>query len=200
MEFTDKNICTASRQYQHLKLKELDEEGLSPAQHQSRFDKIVNKSCICVGLSTPALLTHNLNIKVEGPGVSVCPGPNIAYFSKMMGLKDIVDHIYGRANMISRTDRPNLFVKELTLYIDFLKNKITKAKASMTDKQEKYFLTFVKNLNEGINYYDRLFTEIKGVFAETKSKILSDLEASKKSLHLLKCEIENLLLAETTSQ
>lgn len=191
-EFTEKNICTASRQYQHLKLKQLDNEGVSPDEYQNKFENIVDRSCICVGLGTSALLVNNLDTKVEGDGVSVCPGPNMAYFSTIMSLKQITDHIYGRSNMITRIDRPNMFIKELTIYIDFLKNSIEQTRVSMTNKQEKYLLTFVKNLNEGINYYYRLFTDLKDVFEDTKSSILSDLDASKKTLHLLNLEIENL--------
>ncbi len=130
-EFTEKNICTASRQYQHLKLKELDNEGVSPDEYQNKFEKIVDKSCICVGLGTSSLLVNNLDTKVEGDGVSVCPGPNIAYFSRIMSLKEITDHIYGRSNMITRTDRPNMFIKELKIYADFVKNKIEEARVSM---------------------------------------------------------------------
>lgn len=195
-EFTEKNICTASRQYQHLKLKELDNEGVSPDEYQNKFDEIADKSCICTGLGTSALLVNNLDTKVEGDGVSVCPGPNMAYFSKIMSLKEITDHIYGRLNMITRTDRPNMFIKELNIYIDFLKNKVEEIRGSMTNKQEKYLLTFAKNLNEGINYYYRLFSDLKDVFEDAKSSILSDLEASKKTLHLLNLEIENLLITE----
>ena len=195
-EFTEKNICKASRQYQQLKLKELDNEGVSPDEYQNKFEKIVDKSCICVGLGTSALLVNNLDTKVEGDGVSVCPGPNLAYFSKIMSLKEITDHIYGRSNMITRTDRPNMFIKELKIYIDFLKNKIEETRVSTTNKQEKYLLTFVKNLNEGINYYYRLFTNLKNVFEDTKSSILSDLDASKKTLHLQNLEIENLSITE----
>jgi hypothetical protein len=195
-EFTEKNICTASRQYQHLKLKELDKEGLSPDEYQNKFDEIVDKSCICTGLGTSALLVNNLDTKVEGDGVSVCPGPNMAYFSKIMSLKEITDHIYGRLNMITRTDRPNMFIKELKLYIDYLKNKIEETRVSMTNKQEKYLLIFVKNLKEGVNYYYRLFTDLKDVFEDAKPNILSDLDASKKTLHFLNLEIENLLITE----
>lgn len=191
-EFTEKSICTSSRQYQHLKLKELDNERVSPDEYQNKFEKIVDKSCICVGLGTSALLVNNLDTTVEGDGVSICPGPNMAYFSKIMSLKEIVDHIYGRSNMITRTDRPNMFIKELTIYIDFLKNKIEEARVSMTSKQKKYLLTFVKNLIEGINYYYRLFADLKDVFRGIRSSILSDLDNSKKTLHLLNLEIENL--------
>ena len=51
-EFTDKSICLASRQYQNIKLKELDEEGLPPLEYQEKYDKITDKGCICVGLGT----------------------------------------------------------------------------------------------------------------------------------------------------
>ena len=191
-EYTEKIICTASRQYQYLKLNELDKEKLSSKEYKSEYDKIVEKSCICVGLGTSALLVNNLDTKIEGTGISVCPGPNMAYFSKKMSLNDITDHIYGRSNMITRTDRPNMFVKELNIYIDFLKNKIKETKASMTSKQKEYLLAFVKNLKEGINYYISLFGNLKEVFEETKSIILSDLNACKKTLHLLNLEIKNL--------
>lgn len=184
-EFTEKGICTASRQFQRIKLKELEKENHTPQERQSLIENIVEKSCICVGLGTSALLANDLDTKVEGGGVSVCPGPNMAYFSHKMSLKNMVDHIYGRDNMISRTDRPNMFIKELTLYIDYLKNKIEETKASMTDKQKKSLLTFAENLKSGINYYDALFSEMKDTFEDTKNNIFSSLEASRNDLQLL---------------
>ena len=89
-----------------------------------------------------------------------------------------------------------MFIKELKIYIDFLKNKIEETRVSVTDKKEKHLLAFVKNLNEGINYYYRLFADLKDIFEDTKSSILSDLDASKKTLHLFKSEIENLSITE----
>ncbi|MCK5578708.1 MAG: hypothetical protein KAI63_04205, partial [Planctomycetes bacterium] len=195
-EFTEKTICLASRQYQSSKLKELDKAGVSPDEYQTRFEKIVEKSCICVGLGTSALLVNNLDTKFEGDGVSVCPGPNMAYFSKIMSLKDITDHIYGRSNMITSTGRPNMFIQELKIYIDFLKNEIAETGVPVANKQKTYLLGFVKNLKEGIDYYYRLFGDLKGVFEDTKSSSLSDLDAGQKTLHLLNLEIENLSIAE----
>lgn len=191
-EFSEKGMCTASRQYQHLKIKELDSEDLSSDEYQVKYNKIVEKSCTCVGLGTSALLAHNLDTKIEGEGVAICPGPNLAYFSKIMDLKEITDHIYGRLNVITRTDRPNMFVKELMIYIDFIKNKADESRISMSTKQEKYLLVFIKNLKEGINYYQNLFSTIVGSFKDTKSSILNDLETSKKALDFLVLEIENL--------
>jgi hypothetical protein len=191
-EFTKKAICTASRQYQHLKIKELDNEGKSPHEYQNRFKEIVDKACLCTGLGTSALLVNNLDTKIEGEAVSVCPGPNMAYFSKIMNLKEITDHIYGRANVITRIDRPNLFIKELKIYIDFLKNKIDKSQLASTNKQKQYLLTFAENLNNGINYYCELFSNLNNKFKDIKTNILKDLGDSKRTLHLLNLEIENL--------
>ncbi len=195
-EFTDKTICTASHRYQRLKIKELDDQGLSPEIYKSKFEKIVDKSCICVGLGTSALLVNKIETRVEGEGVSVCPGPNMAYYSKISSLKEMVDHIYGRSNIITRDDRPNMFINELKMYIDYLKNKIDETKVSMTDKQEKYLVTFADNLKEGINYYSGLFSELKDKFEDTKSGILSDLDASKTALNVLKLKIQKRALAK----
>ncbi len=174
-EFTTKGICTASRRYQSLKIKELDSEGLSLVEYKDVYDKIVEKSCICVGLGTSALLVNNIDTRTEGPGVSVCPGPGLAYFSRVMSLKQIIDHIYGRKNMITRTDRPNIFVKELSIYLDFIKAKIKEAGTSPDIKQVRYFSAFLKNLKEGVDYYYKLFASHPDIFKETREGILRDL-------------------------
>ena len=191
-EFTDKDICVASRQYQYLKLKQLEAQGLPEKEHKEQYGKIVDKSCICVGLGTSVLLVNNIDTRVEGTGVSICPGPNMAYFSKLMSLKEITDHIYGRANVLSDSIRPNMFVKELILYIDYLKNKIEEVKDTFNKKQENYLTTFVHNLNEGISYYESLFKTSKEAFMETKEIILKDLDSNKKRLQLLHVEIAKL--------
>ena len=192
-EFTEKGICTASRQYQHLKIKELETESLDSVQYNLKFSKIVEKSCICVGLGTSALLTHDISTKTEGDGVAICPGPNMAYFSKIMSLKDITDHIYGRSNMISRTDRPNMFIKELNIYIDYLKTQLEETKIVVTKKQEKYLKTFAKNLQEGISYYQNMFNNLNDQFQDTKSTIIKELNFSRERMQFLEVEIDKLI-------
>jgi len=88
--------------------------------------------------------------------------------------------------MISRTDRPNMFVKELGIYIDYLKERIEETKTSMTAKQEKYFESFEKNLEAGISYYQKMFGEMKGKFEDAKTNILRDLDTNLKALQNLK--------------
>lgn len=191
-EFTEKAICTASRQYQHIKIKELDKKQLPKQEYQKQYNKIVEKSCACVGLGTSALLKYNLDTKTEGNGVSVCPGPNMAYFSKIMSLKEITSHIYGESNQVERTDRPNMFIKELTIYLDYLKNKLEETRHSVDEKQKKYLSVFAKNLKEGISYYENMFTSLTIDFKIPKSQLLLDLIKSKNVINQLNFEIDNL--------
>ncbi|WP_303316922.1 hypothetical protein Q4Q34_08960 [Flavivirga abyssicola] len=191
-EFKEKGICTASREYQHLKIKELDEQGLSSKEYQAKFNKIIEKSCTCVGLGTSALLAYNLDTRVEGEGVSICPGPNMAYYSNVMSLKNITDHIYGRDNMVESQDRPNFFIKELHIYMDYLKHKLEEVRQSITKKEEKYLLTFTNNMKEGISYYKTMFCELKNAFEDIKDVVLNELDKSEVALSLIRVEIESL--------
>ncbi|MGB5988378.1 MAG: hypothetical protein WBG43_01345 [Marinifilaceae bacterium] len=191
-EFEEKGLCTASRKYQYLKIKQLKEENLSAEEYTKRYNNIVIKSCTCVGLGTSVLLNHNIETKSEGTGVSACPGPNMAYFSKKASLKEMVDHIYGRINLIERTDRPNMFINEETIYIDYLKNKIKDTKEAITTKQKRYLSSFIKNMKVSNLYYQSMFKEVKNKFIDTKSKIIDDLERSNIILNNLNSEIDNL--------
>ncbi len=175
-EFTEQAICRASRQYQYIKINLLDEKNLNAEEYKKEFDAITDKSCICVGLGTAALIVNNLDTRVEGPGVSICPGPNIAYFDKVVSLKEMVDHIYGRINLVNEESRPHMFVKELKLYVDYLKTKIAETPTPFSDKQLKYFLTFQQNLCEGIEYYRNLYSDFEAKLELLKENILEELE------------------------
>jgi len=191
-DFLDTGVCTASRQYQHLKIKELDKQELAVEDYEYEYNKITEKSCTCVGLGTSALLAYGLDTKTEGLGVSVCPGPNMAYFTKTMELDEMIDHIYGKTNVITRNDRPHMFIKELHIYLDYLQARITESRFEITDKQRKYLLKFAENLNDGITYYKELFNNLKKVFSESITQILFLLEEGRKSLTNLIKEIESL--------
>ncbi|MFK5982786.1 MAG: hypothetical protein QM499_07725 [Flavobacteriaceae bacterium] len=190
-EFSEKGICTASRDYQRNKIKELKSQELTEEKFQFKLNKITEKTCTCVGLGTSALLAYGLDTKVEGEGVSVCPGPNMAYYSKVMSLKEITNHIYGRQNVMTRDDRPNMFIKELNIYIDYLKNKFEETKGELDKKQEKYFSNFSNNLKEGISYYNNLFATVKDTFETSKATVLNELEFSKNKLQVISIAIEN---------
>lgn len=198
-EFSEKTICTASRQYQHLKIKQLEDKkaSLSDIEYKKEYANIVDKSCICVGLGTTALVVNDMDTKVEGEGVSICPGPNMAYYSKETSLSEMVGHIYGKNNVIERVDRPNVFVKELGLYLNYLKSKIDETTSEMNKKQEKYLVSFSKNLNEGIHYYKSMFLTMKSSFEDTKHLILKELNKSLDELKLMNEDIDLLILNKT---
>ena len=192
-EFTEKPICAASRQYQKLKIAELDTKGLDENQYAIAYSKIVEKSCLCVGLGASAVMVSGAENTVEKEAVLVCPGPNMAYFNKRVSLSEMMGHVYGRNNIISRTDRPNMYIKELKMYIDYLKGKIEESKGAMNKKQEKYLTRFVANMKDGVQYYQNLFSGAKDKFTDTKERILTELDLGDKVLSLLNTEIKSLV-------
>jgi hypothetical protein len=190
-EFTENVICTASRQYQNLKLQELDTKELLIEEHNQKRSKIIEKECLCIGLANSTRPLHGIDNKIKSEGVSVCPGPNLAYFSEVHSLKEMVDHIYGRINVIKRKDRPNLFIKELGLYYDYLKNRIEEIETPLSEKQIAYFNKFVNNMNDGIDYYKILFEEVMHKFEDVKEDFLFELEAFEKAVSdLLQPQLE----------
>jgi hypothetical protein len=183
-EFTDKPICTASRQYQKLKIKELDAKtDISKEQHSKEYNKITEKSCICTGLVTTPYINLGLLKSTDGDSVSVCPGPNMAYYSKKSSLSDMVNHIYGKINLLNDTYRPNMFVKELGIYVDYLKNEIEDSVETINLRKLKYFEEFKNNLLSGIEYYDTLVKDMKEESENYKNKMKEELEKSVFHIH-----------------
>jgi len=184
-EYTEQAICLSSRQYQNLKIQELDGLNLSTEDKKKSFDAITEKVCLCVGLTNAALIVNNIPTNGDGSGVSICPGPNIAYFDKVVSLKEMIDHIYGRIKLVNESSRPNMFVKELRLYVDYLKTKISEAPKPFTEKQLNYFDSFQKNLDEGIEYYKTLFADFETKLEMLKENIYDDLEEIRRELQEL---------------
>ena len=112
--------------------------------------------------------------------VNICPGPNIAYFSKIASLQEMIDHIYGRTNIILRDDRPHMFIKELTIYVDYWTELLNDSANELDQKRKKYVQEFHKNLMDGIAYY-RGLTEQVGI-EWLKSKLHEGLSAAEKQL------------------
>ena len=183
-EFSPKGICTASRKYQTIKLNDLEvqKNEISEREYDRRKTKITEKSCLCVGLVNSSYLENELPIKGEKQGVVVCPGPNLAYFDKEVSLADMVQHIYGEKNVMPQNGRPNLFINELKMYVDYLKNEIEDFSESFTNAQVKKWKTFKTNLTDGVEYYEKLFSEtaffkdnvktIQSQLADYKNKIM----------------------------
>lgn len=158
-EFGPEGVCTASRKYQDAKLKELEANKLTmPCEvYENEKSKITEKACLCCGLANASYLEKDIDIKGQEQGVVICPGPNIAYFDKEVPLSKMVKHIYGNDSILSDSNRPNMFVKELKMYIDYLKNEISNISGELASNQLKKWQVFKNNLLEGISYYQDLF-------------------------------------------
>jgi hypothetical protein len=158
-EFTTEPICTASYAYQKKKIEQLRSLGLPREQYIKQYHNIVNKECLCIGLSNAAIHAYGLPPFKNLESVTVCPGPNIAYFTKVATLSEMADHIYGRGDLISVKDRPHMFIKELLLNIKYLEEQVL-ALTEIEAKGVKDLMQFGLNLLKGVVYYRELSSRV----------------------------------------
>ncbi len=156
-EFTKEPICTASRKYQELKIAQLQLLNLKEQDYKNKLKDVLDKECLCVGLSNAAAINYEQVFIKKLNAVTICPGPNIANFSQVVSLQTMTDHIYGRKNIVTNSSRPNMFIAELYLYIDYLKEQLDlDIPSGEFIKKKKYYTSFYQNLREGIVYYQQL--------------------------------------------
>lgn len=159
-EFTEIPICTASRQYQDLKQKQLSNTSFTVEEIQTLVKKISEKDCLCEGLTSSVRLKNQMTLSHKLSAVTVCPGPNLKWFSGIFSLKEMVDHIYGRANIANSLYRPNMFINELKLYVDYLKKQLKESVSTSSEKQIRFFQKFKTNLLNGIAFYKTILLSI----------------------------------------
>lgn len=175
-EFTKQPICTASRKYQNLKIKELKKEELSEEVYQQKFDAITEKICLCEGLMNSYYAKNNMLSPKENKAVAICPGPNIAFFKGPYSLEQMVNHIYGKINLLEGVKRPHMFINELRLYIEYLRKDIETNLEIMNAKKEKSLNNFVNQLQNGINYYKDLASDFLKLNAISKKEFINNLK------------------------
>jgi len=174
-EFTKAPICTASRAYQRRKLAELDNTELSAEARAEIERQIVAKACICCDLAGSA--TVPLGIEPDAR-TTVCCGPNTVYFSRVARLREMVDHIYGRLRLPLKSNRPHMFLKELSLNLDGMKAEMARRQKDFsscncsTDKVRE-------NLLGGIRHYRDLASRL---VAGQKEEFSARLEALRSEL------------------
>ena len=157
-EYTDKPICVSSREYQFKKIKEIqNSESLSGELKESLIAEVEEKDCLCEGLSASVLLRNNLPPHHNLRAVTICPGPNLSFFTGIFSLEEMIDHIYGRTSILNVQDRPNMFVNELKMYVDYFNEMVAKEVLPISEKRLKYLSEFRSNLIQGVEYYKSLF-------------------------------------------
>lgn len=177
-EFSSKPICTASREYQNLKLKQFAEGNTT----QSEMEEVLEKDCLCEGLSASVILNQGEEPKRNLKAVTICPGPNLAYFKGIFSLKEMLDHIYGKAAIALDPERPQVFVKELQLYVQHLQHEISKSLPEKTQKFEAYVEKFKSNLSQGISYYQDLIASFPIDTEEVVDKMKAQLKELKEKI------------------
>ena len=180
-EYGTEGVCTASRLFQKNKI---DEQGIS--------DSITDKTCLCMGLAATAVINYGLNTR-ESFGVSICPGPNMAYFNQELSLQDMSHHIYNGDEGVVRADRPNMFVNELGMYLKYLSEKIEEHKKDWSRKSPRYLNAFTTNMNEGIAYYQKMFNSVGTTFSSVKKSALNSLNDAMDRMQKMELEINSIV-------
>ncbi len=180
-EYGTEGVCTASRLFQKNKI---DEQGIS--------DSITDKTCLCMGLAATAVINYGLNTR-ESFGVSICPGPNMAYFNQELSLQDMSHHIYNGDEGVVRADRPNMFVNELGMYLKYLSEKIEEHKKDWSRKSPRYLNAFTTNMNEGIAYYQKMFNSVGTTFSSVKKSALNSLNDAIDRMQKMELEINSIV-------
>ncbi|MDA3939653.1 MAG: hypothetical protein PF693_10120 [Spirochaetia bacterium] len=186
-EFSDIPQCMASRTYQKAKLESLEKEKMPSKIFELKKQYILAKACICHDLAGAATETLGIDKRAL---TALTPGPNIINFSKISTLKEMVDHIYGRINLITSEKREHMFLKELELYVEQFKTKFETItlETVMTDGK-KQLVEFGVNLLEGISYYRELSEKFT---KEKKENFTVTLEALKNEVLKINKKIEIL--------
>lgn len=78
-----------------------------------------------------------------------------------------------------------MFINELKLYVDYLKNEIDKCSQILSQKEENFLYNFKVNLLNGINYYKTLAPELKKETAEYIDRMIHQLSDYQEQLNTL---------------
>jgi hypothetical protein len=187
-EFTEIPLCTAGIPYQKKKLAALVKENLPKALFERQKQFILDKACICHDLAGAATKTLGIDEKALP---ALTPGPNIINFSKISSLKEMVDHIYGRINLITSDKRDHMFIKELELYVEQFEAKFDDISIGfIVNEGKKQLLELGSNLLEGIAYYKELSEKFT---KDTKDSFLLALESLTQEILEINEKVEVLL-------
>lgn len=180
---TSKPLCRASQSYQALKLKQIEADtSLSQEAKKLLKEQTIAKACICHELGGGVLIKRNIK---EHANVSICPSLSILHFKATHTLEEMVGHIYGRWSLIKDQMRPHMFIRELSIYIDYLHREVKRFSVLGSARKLSYYEEFKQNLLEGIQYYQKTFHDYIG---EQKENFLEDLVALQDKLEGVKVE------------
>ncbi len=183
-EFPGEPLCVASHAYQKQKLAAIEASDMSETQKARVREDILAKSCICHDLAGGATLKHGI---VKEAHTAICPSLNITHFKMLATLEEMVGHIYGRLTLFTDPDRPHMLIRELSLYVEHLREELTRFADGFSGRKLSYYSEFKSNLIEGINYYQDRFLDF---VAEHQDRFRSDLSRLRKQIEQMQIECE----------
>ncbi|MCW9707310.1 hypothetical protein [Fodinibius salsisoli] len=148
-EFTEQPICTASTQYQLLKLDQIAHSEMAEEEKEDKRKEVLDKACLCNHLGNGALINLGIIQEYRAPQ-AICPGPNIAWFDGEYSLLEMVDHIYGRRVSLVPAERPHMFANEIVLYVDYVEKLVEQHQNGKVNR--KKLKKFKTNLERGMDY------------------------------------------------
>lgn len=181
-EFTKRPICLASHAFQKTKLKHLSEEGHSSQVFNMLKERLLAKACVCHDLAGNA--TVPLGIDPDATS-AVCCGPGIVDFSKIVTLQEMLDHIYGRLSLLTSGERPHMFARELSLYIDYFRKELDNFPIGLASNSASFLQGMRENLLKGIEYYQELSSQL---VEDSREKFLAEVQKMKAALEPLVLE------------
>jgi hypothetical protein len=135
-EFTEQPICTASTEYQVQKIAQIKASDRPEAEKSGAIEKVLEKNCLCHHLALSALMATG-QLAVNYGRQAICPGPNIAWFTRKYKLDEMIDHIYGRITSLVPKHRPHMFAKELEMNVDYIEKRLANARETLQDELKK---------------------------------------------------------------
>jgi hypothetical protein len=97
----------------------------------------------------------------------------------------MVDHIYGRFDLLKGKSRPHMFVNELRLYVEYLREETERVRLRLSNQTHEYLEEYKANLTKGIEYYK----------AQADALLQRGRESFEEQLDGLKAEIDAIRLA-----
>lgn len=178
-EFTEQPICTASTEYQVQKLAQIKASDRTEAEKAGAIEKVLEKNCLCHHLALSSLMATG-QLAVNYGRQAICPGPNIAWFTRKYKLDEMIDHIYGRITSLVPKHRPHMFAKELEMNVDYIEKRLANARETLQDELKKMTAAW-ETLKSGMEeclqiaasraYVDENLTSLKETVLEQRARL-----------------------------
>jgi hypothetical protein len=185
-EFTEAPICVASTEYQIKKLAHIKSLDIPEEEKRVKTEEVLAKTCLCEHLGNGAMIALGI-VPVRNHPQAICPGPNIAWFNRIYTLQEMVDHIYGRGPSLVPSERPHMFAKEITMYVDYFEKLVDRCEYSV--RETKLIREFYSNMEASLDYC-LIVAEEQPYENENLASIPSCVEQQRERLRVLYARFE----------